>query len=125
MIKWDFKVLLLFLLYLFFVYNKLQAKIITKFSSINVISVATTPALANDTSPVTALDDVGGGVVLGADSSSASGVLVLESSDKALILPKVTNPHLNMKSPTIGAMCYDTTSKSIAIFNGKEWAYWK
>lgn len=69
--------------------------------------------------------EAGDGVVLGAHNATAEGVLVLESSDKALILPKVADPHENIKSPAYGTMCYDTTSKSIAVFNGKEWSYWK
>ncbi len=69
--------------------------------------------------------EVGEGVVLGNQTATAEGVLVLESSDKALILPKVTDPHLNILSPVHGTMCYDATSKTIAIFNGKEWSYWK
>lgn len=71
------------------------------------------------------LEEVGGGVILGADSATAQGVLVLESTNKALILPKVANPHLTILSPVHGTICYDTASQTIAVFNGKEWAYWK
>lgn len=63
--------------------------------------------------------------VMGSRSSNADGVLVLESSDKALILPKINSPHLNVKSPYPGMMCYDTTSQSMAIFDGFAWSYWK
>ena len=70
-------------------------------------------------------DDIGSGVILGNTTSTASGVLVLEDDTKALILPKVVNPHLNIKSPVAGTICYDTTSNSVAIFDGKVWSYWK
>lgn len=69
--------------------------------------------------------ELGEGVVIGAETSSVEGVLVLESSDKALILPKVNSPHLNVKSPYPGMMCYDLTSKSIAVFDGARWHFMK
>lgn len=53
------------------------------------------------------------------------GVLVLESPNKALVLPKISNPHLNVKSPYPGMMCYDTDRKALAVFDGKVWNYWK
>lgn len=70
-------------------------------------------------------DDVGDGVIIGNTASTAEGVLVLEATDKALILPKVYKPELNIKSPVAGTMCYDTASDSLAIFDGKVWSYWK
>lgn len=63
--------------------------------------------------------------VMGSRSTAAGGVLVLEATDKALVLPKVTNPHLTVKSPYAGMMCYDTVSKSLAVFDGTVWNYWK
>ncbi|MGM5630443.1 hypothetical protein O2K51_06025 [Apibacter raozihei] len=69
--------------------------------------------------------DNGKGIIIGALSSSAEGILVLESTDKALILPKVQDPHLNVKSPYPGMICYDTASKTIALFDGLKWNYWK
>lgn len=56
---------------------------------------------------------------------AVDGVLVLESSNKALVLPHVSNPHLNIKSPLAGTMCYDTDRKALAVFDGKVWNYWK
>lgn len=64
-------------------------------------------------------------VIMGASTSNAPGVLVLESANKALILPKVATPHTNVKSPYPGMICYDTTSKSLAVFDGLKWSYWK
>ena len=65
------------------------------------------------------------GVIIGSETSQAKGVLVLESADKALILPKIANPHTTVKSPYPGMMCYDTVSKSLAVFDGSVWNYWK
>lgn len=65
------------------------------------------------------------GAIIGADNSLAKGVLVLESTNKAMILPQIANPHLNVKCPYPGMMCYDTVSKSLAVFDGSVWNYWK
>lgn len=70
-------------------------------------------------------NDVGNGVIMGAETSAATGILVLEATDKAMILPKITNPHLTVKSPYAGMMCYDTVSKTLAVFDGTNWNYWK
>lgn len=63
--------------------------------------------------------------IIGASSSNASGVLVLEAIDKALVLPKVANAEADIKSPFIGTMVYDLSSKSLAIFDGAKWNFWK
>lgn len=63
--------------------------------------------------------------VIGSRSSSASGVLVLESDNKAMVLPKMENPHLNILSPQAGTIAFDTLSKMLCIFNGNEWSFWK
>nr|WP_315034093.1 hypothetical protein [uncultured Chryseobacterium sp.] len=69
--------------------------------------------------------ELGKGVIMGTSTSTADGVLVLESQDKAMILPKVATPHVNVKNPYPGMICYDTTSKTLAIFDGTVWNYWK
>ncbi len=69
--------------------------------------------------------DIGDGTIIGADSSSAEGILILESPDKAMILPKIPSPHLNVKSPYPGMMCFDTATKSLAVFDGSKWYFWK
>lgn len=65
------------------------------------------------------------GVIIGSETTTTPGVLVLEATDKAMVLPKIENPHLTVKSPYAGMMCYDTASKSLAIFDGINWNYWK
>lgn len=65
------------------------------------------------------------GAIIGAESSNADGVLVLESSDRALILPKVISPHLSIVKPMAGTICYDTVKKLVCIYNGAEWTFWK
>lgn len=69
--------------------------------------------------------ETGDGAIIGDDTTDALGVLVMEAPDKAMILPKVADPHLTVKSPYPGMICYDTTSKTIAVFDGAVWNYWK
>lgn len=58
-------------------------------------------------------------------TSSIPGILVLEDNNKAMILPKVPSPHLNIANPEPGTMAYDTVTKQLAIYNGKVWSFWK
>lgn len=69
--------------------------------------------------------EVGNGVIIGDQTTTASGILVLESTNKALILPHVASPEINVKSPHPGMLVYDSTSKSVAVFDGLKWNYWK
>lgn len=50
------------------------------------------------------------------------GVLVLESDDRALILPQVQDV-TQFPGPKAGMICYDMASDSIAIFNGTVWSF--
>lgn len=59
----------------------------------------------------------------GADSTN--GILVLTDTDKAMILPRVASPHLNIINPASGMMVYDTTKKQLAVYNGTVWSFWK
>ncbi len=64
---------------------------------------------------------------IGANGSTDStpGILVLTDTDKAMILPKVASPHLNIKNPAAGMLVYDTTARQLAVFNGTNWSFWK
>ncbi|WP_407846223.1 hypothetical protein [Chryseobacterium sp. KCF3-3] len=66
-------------------------------------------------------------VVIGANGATDStpGILVLTDTDKAMILPKVASPHLNIINPAPGMMVYDTTLHMLAVFNGTVWSFWK
>lgn len=57
--------------------------------------------------------------------TSATGILVLEAVDKAMILPKIASPHLNIIDPAPGMIAYDTVKKQVAVYNGKVWTFWK
>ncbi|MFC4476359.1 hypothetical protein [Flavobacterium chungangensis] len=65
------------------------------------------------------------GTIIGAQESDAEGVLVLEATDKALILPKMASPQTAVIKPMAGTICYDTVKKEICVFNGTEWTFWR
>ncbi|MCY0979317.1 hypothetical protein PGH12_02085 [Chryseobacterium wangxinyae] len=73
----------------------------------------------------TAGTEIGSGVIIGSATSTAVGVFILESSNKALNLPHIKDPANKVKSPYQGMMCYDTLSNAIAVFDGINWSYWK
>lgn len=57
--------------------------------------------------------------------TTTPGILVLEDSNKAMVLPKVASPHLNIINPSPGMIIYDTFNKQLAVFNGRDWSFWK
>ncbi|MDO5615407.1 MAG: hypothetical protein Q4G16_04395 [Cruoricaptor ignavus] len=57
--------------------------------------------------------------------SSIPGILVLEDTDKAMILPLVSEPHKNIINPTAGTLAYDTKNQMLVVFNGTQWSFWK
>lgn len=65
------------------------------------------------------------GTIIGAQESDAEGVLVLEATDKAMILPKMASPETAIIKPMAGTICYDTVKKEVCVFNGTEWTFWR
>jgi hypothetical protein len=65
--------------------------------------------------------------VIGTNSATdaTAGILVLSDTNKAMILPKVDSPHLNIINPASGMIVYDTKTKQLAVFNGNVWSFWK
>ncbi|MDG4946004.1 hypothetical protein NMK71_06225 [Weeksellaceae bacterium KMM 9713] len=64
------------------------------------------------------------GTIVGAESSTAAGVLVLEATDKAMVLP-VVDGVAAVVNPEPGSLVYDKRQKSIAVFNGAVWSFWQ
>ena len=64
--------------------------------------------------------------IIGAQTTTADGVLVLESTTKAMVLPTVADVQ-NIPSPSPGMMVYvnKAGAKRLAIFNGSKWSFWK
>lgn len=59
------------------------------------------------------------------ENDTTPGILVLADIDKAMILPKVESPHLNIKNPAPGMIAYDTKARQLAVYNGTVWSFWK
>lgn len=64
-------------------------------------------------------------VIIGTTTDTANGILVLSDNNKAMILPKVVSPHLNIIDPAPGMMVYDSEKKQLAVYNGTVWTFWK
>lgn len=63
--------------------------------------------------------------IIGAAGSTADGVLVLESTTKAMVLPTVKSTD-DIKDPAPGMIVYvDGSRKLLAVFNGAQWSYWE
>lgn len=85
-----------------------------------------TAALSSQLTVAQAPELTGSKSIIGARTSAADGVLVLESTTKAMILPTVGDVQ-NILSPSPGMMVYVNKSgaKRLAVFNGTRWSYWK
>ena len=85
-----------------------------------------TSALANQPTILQAPENPTSKAIIGARTSSADGVLVLESNSKAMVLPTVADVQ-NIPSPSPGMMVYvnKVGAKRLAVFNGSKWSYWK
>ena len=108
-----------------FIFDKADAKVKVFENNIwKELSPAgsSTDLLSNDTR-----QDIGSGVIIGAETTTAEGILVLESptdTPMAMILPKVNTPHTSVENPYPGMICYDTATKTLAVYNGLVWTYW-
>ena len=78
------------------------------------------------TIPSVPVEDTAAKAIIGATSSSADGVLVLESLSKAMILPIVKSTN-DILSPAPGMMVYidKPGARRLAVYNGANWTYWK
>ncbi|RMZ58650.1 hypothetical protein D1632_13720 [Chryseobacterium nematophagum] len=66
-------------------------------------------------------------VAIGSNASTDTtpGIFVLSDTNKAMILPKIASPHLNIINPSAGMIAYDTVARQLAVFNGTVWSFWK
>lgn len=71
------------------------------------------------------VDNTASKVIFGSNTSNADGVLVLESNNKALILPHIIDPVNTVKSPVPGMIAYDPVKNMLCVYNGIEWFFWK
>ena len=109
------------------VYNTADRKVYVKYASgwrdLSVDTTGTVTTTLQDT--LSDLDTAK--VLIGGDPSTDTtpGILVLADTNKAMVLPKVASPHVNIVNPSPGMMVYDTTKKQLAVFNGTVWSFWK
>lgn len=75
--------------------------------------------------PITVVE-TGSKSIIGASTSSADGVLVLESSTKAMVLPTIADVN-DIPAPSPGMMVYINKSgaKRLAVYNGSKWSFWR
>lgn len=71
------------------------------------------------------IDNAKAAIGASASTDTTAGILVLTDADRAMVLPKVASPHLNVKNPAPGMMAYDTVKKQLAVYNGTVWSFWK
>lgn len=85
----------------------------------------TGPEHAGSSDRFTELDPTNGTIIEAGTVTQTPpvGVLVLESDNKALILPQVADA-TQLPGPKAGMICYDMASDSIAVFNGTVWSFW-
>ena len=109
------------------VYNTADRKVYVKYASgwrdLSVDTSGTVTTTLQD-----ALSDLDTAkVLIGGDpaTDTTPGILVLADTNKAMVLPKVASPHLNIVNPSPGMIVYDTTKKQLAVFNGTVWSFWK
>lgn len=76
--------------------------------------------------PSTIIEQNTKGAIIGASTSSADGVLILESGNKAMVLPMVESTD-NITDPAPGMLVYinKNGAKRLAVFNGSKWTFWK
>lgn len=89
-------------------------------------TTAATIGVADISIQTTKMEKTDAKTAMGANAASDStpGILVLTAPDKAMILPKMASPHLNIINPAPGLMVYDTLKKQLAVYNGKVWSFW-
>ncbi len=72
-----------------------------------------------------AKENTGAKTVIGSNTSTADGILVLESETKAMVLP-ITSSYQNIINPAPGTMTLINNGgiKTLAVYNGEQWSFW-
>lgn len=68
-------------------------------------------------------------VIIGNPNTTTDGVLVLESNDKAMVLP-IVDDYKAIINPSAGMMAFlkhptDNTKHKLIVFNGQKWTFWE
>lgn len=91
-----------------------------------------TLSLATDVKNPQALplsDKAGAKAVIGNKDTTTDGVLVLDSDDKAMVLP-IVEDYKAIKNPSAGMMAFlkhptDNSKHRLIVFNGQKWTFWE
>ena len=51
----------------------------------------------------------------------SNSFLTLKSNDKGIVMTRISNPEIDIKSPELGMIVYDTTVNCFKLYNGNEW----
>ncbi|AZA82621.1 hypothetical protein C1637_20810 [Chryseobacterium lactis] len=84
-----------------------------------------TSVLSDQPTNAQILEESNAKVIIGSNNSTASGVLVLESQTKALLLPSAESTD-EIPNPSPGMIIFirKNGAKRLAVFNGNKWSYW-
>ena len=105
--------------------NKVKLKL--DLGWLNLSSAAAITNAIDLTTQNNKIEEADARVIIGQDgqTNTTKGLLILSDTNKAMVLPKVASPHLNIKNPAAGMIVYDTYDKQLAVFNGTQWSFWK
>ena len=66
--------------------------------------------------------------IIGSGTSAADGILVLESTDKAMVLP-IVDDYKAIKNPSPGMLAFlkglTADEHRLIVFNGQKWTFWR
>lgn len=64
-------------------------------------------------------------MIIGSATSTANGILVLESANKAMVLPIISS-YQDIVNPAPGMMALVNNGgiKTLAVYNGNQWSFW-
>ena len=68
--------------------------------------------------------DTGTGVIIGANSSSAAGALIIESSSRALVLPQAPLVDQRTITGVKGLALWDSALKAVVVYDGTKWNFY-
>lgn len=73
-------------------------------------------------------DNTNAKAIIGAATSTADGILVLESADKAMVLP-IVDDYKAIKNPSPGMLAFlrglTADEHRLIVFNGQKWTFWR
>lgn len=64
------------------------------------------------------------GVVIGSSTTPVRGILIIQSANQAMVLPKVDRFE-DIVDPSPGMMVFVKSTKMLAVYNGVVWSFWK